>query len=338
MVERIGDHTQAALTDLINTLGPTQEPADALVTAARDAIAGGKRLRGLWVMLGYALATGRAWGDCDDSIARLAGAAELYQASALAHDDLIDHAQTRRGRPTAHVVFAQMHRDQGWTGDAGEFGTAGALLVGDFLLSAADFTATRVANPAVLRQLTLMHAEVALGQYLDIVNEQPALDHFDLDVIMEVIRRKSARYSVAHPTVLGLLAGGRADMVEAVQRVIEPWGIAFQLRDDELGVFGDPQTTGKPAGGDLIEGKRTALLALTWEHASAEQRHAIATLIGSPDGVIDLQGIIEQVGRQPHEQLIDTVTQQGRDALAALGEHSRTLLSEMEPMLTTRRA
>lgn len=357
LVVRIDRATRRALGELLDELGPSPL-LDPLVAIAFKTLDGGKRLRGLLCLVGASLASGEDLSTPSTDLPdRLAAALELYQASALSHDDLIDHSPTRRGNPTPHVALAEAHRAQGWQGSAQDYGRAGAVLLGDLLLSAADHTVARLAQAMpqgrgarVLQRFTLMHAEVALGQYLDVRAEQVPLDTDDdhavpLAPALEVVRRKSARYSVVHPLALGILAAGGEDaLVEAVSAAAEPWGTAFQLRDDDLGVFGETSVTGKPTGGDLREGKRTPLLALTWQSATPAERLTLAEGLGeaaAPDPQMEaMVEIVERRGRGAHEQLIDELVDQGTRALAEAGLDTRasSLLGAVAALLTRRRA
>ncbi len=365
LVPRINAATERQLSRLIASLAPAASGCE-FVDAASCAVSGGKRLRGFLALVGADLAGddrserfggGTTHRPSQEALDTLAAALELFQASALVHDDLIDHAESRRGQPTSHVRFADVHRVHEWTGSPDEFGSAGALLVGDLLLSAADHALAQACDDidpltvaSVLDRFTLMHAEVALGQYLDVRAEHLQLDPDDaasmsVDDSLEVVRRKSARYSVVHPLVLGMLAAGAsADRVDLVGRITEPWGIAFQLRDDDLGVFGDPVTTGKPAGDDLREGKRTVLLALTWTASTNNERADLAAGLGrtdlDEDAIAHLAGIVKRRGRAAHEQLIDTFVARGTAELEVsnLDEESRTRLIGLAELLTRRRS
>lgn len=364
LAPRITGRAGEALSGLLGDLALGAD-GDDLAHAALGALTGGKGLRGSLVVIGSTLARAVAAGsapataeelDLDPGILSLAAAAELYQASALVHDDVIDHSATRRGRATVQVALAEEHRRADWQGNARDFGAAGAILVGDLLLSAADHTAARAcgrlpgeAASRVLPRFTLMHAEVAVGQYLDVRAEQRALNPLDdrsltVESALEVVRRKSARYSVVHPVAVGALArGADAALVGSLERVLEPWGVAFQLRDDDLGVFGDPEVTGKPAGDDLREGKHTALLALTWQAATPQERRTLAREVGSRDLDDDttarLRDVVRLRGRTAHELLIADLVGQGRDALvdAPLPGAARGLLADLGDLLTRRR-
>lgn len=351
---RIDAATRAELTHLLRPLARTDAAAP-LVDAAMSAIEGGKRLRGMCAFLGASITSGLAPQDAH--VDTVAAALELYQASALAHDDVIDHADTRRGRPTPHVALARVHRESGWSGDAEDFGRSAAILLGDLLLSAADHALTRAGGQigedrsrALLERFTLMHTEVALGQYLDIRAEQIPLDAedphcVDLGDVLAVVRLKSARYSVVHPTVMGMVcAGASGEQIAAVEAVLEPWGTAFQLRDDDLGVFGDPSLTGKPAGDDLREGKRTALVAATWAGADVDARRTVARTLGRRDlsgaDLEDLTRLVAVIGRPRNEAMIDALLEEGRRALdsSGLDAHARGLLEDLGALLVHRTA
>ena len=199
-----------------------------------------------------------------------------------------------------------------------------------------------------------MHAVVALGQYLDITAEQTPLDPERTDALstsdsLEVALHKSAHYSVVHPALLGAICGASsfdcvADLLDVLETILTPWGLAFQLRDDDLGVFGDPAVTGKPAGDDLREGKRTALLALTWEASSPAERRALTDVLGvaeaSAEQIATATDIVERNGRAAHEAEIARLVADGDAALEAstFDEDARAMLRELCSILTARRA
>lgn len=346
---RIDLDTASALDDALSALAPGDAAAE-LVDAARDSVRSGKRLRALLAHFGASLGSGTPLGDGDVHL--LGAALELYQASALVHDDLIDKALTRRGIATPHVRFARAHAHSSWSGSAPDFGAAAAVLLGDLLFSAAESAMIRQSQRLphdravrLLARYALMHSEVALGQYLDVRAENLPLRAFGPSVsdAREVVLRKSARYSVVQPTLLGAAAvGADEDVLHALESALTPWGIAFQLRDDDLGVFGDPEVTGKPAGDDIREGKRTVLLALTWENASEAERLRLERALGNPEpGPEELTAaadIIEARGRADHEHLIEALIEEGARALddSPLAPKTRNELLELSRIITAR--
>lgn len=269
---------------------------DTLFDVGADLLAGGKRLRAAFAAAGWRSAGGEPVAEAE---VRLGSGLELFQMAALVHDDLMDGSSTRRGRPAAHCQLATLHGATGLVGDANRFASAGAILLGDLLLVTATAelgaaVALGGSDDARTRTRALvdeMMAEVTIGQYLDIYaqsadwSEDPAVD---LDRARRVIRAKSARYSVEHPLVIGAALGGAGDDLQSrLSAVGLPLGEAFQLRDDVLGVFGDPDTTGKPAGDDLREGKRTVLVAHLLDAAGDEPE--VGTFFAERFGHADLR-------------------------------------------------
>jgi geranylgeranyl diphosphate synthase type I len=263
--------------------------------AAIDFIAGGKRLRPLFCRAGWLVGGGDPDVQAfDDAAASL----EWLQGSALAHDDLMDGSDTRRGRPSLHRQFEGLHRTDHLLGSAERHGAAAAILLGDLMLSWVDeqFRASALPRlPEALTWLDRCKTEVAAGQYLDVLAQ--ARGNLDVEVAMQVVRYKSAKYTVERPMHIGAaLAGADADVMSALSAVALPLGAAFQLRDDVLGVFGDPAVTGKPAGDDVREGKRTVLVARAAALGTAADRVRIEALLGTAEGAGELTALIERTG------------------------------------------
>ncbi|MBV1852498.1 polyprenyl synthetase family protein [Catellatospora tritici] len=283
-------------------------------------LGGGKRLRPAFAYWGY---RGAGGDDRDDVVTALASL-ELVQASALMHDDLMDASDTRRGEPSVHRRFEALHQQQRWQGEPGGFGAAAALLLGDLCLVWSDeLLHGSGLDPAVVAHARpvydLMRTEVMVGQYLDVLTQASA----DTSVrrASQVARFKSAKYTVEHPLLFGAaLAGAPAELSAAYSAFGLPLGEAFQLRDDVLGVFGDPAATGKPAGDDLREGKRTYLVAMAFEGAGPDDRAALAAGLGRPDldeaGVARLRRIITDTGALAQTEAY--IAQLSSAALAAL--------------------
>lgn len=322
---------------------------DALIAILEDfVLGGGKRLRPAFAYWGW-----RAVADDapDDQALQLFSALELLHACALVHDDVIDDSSTRRGRPTVHVQFAALHRDRGWRGSAERFGTSAAILLGDLALSWADDIAfgvdlTPEAHRRVRRVWADIRTEVLGGQYLDIVAEASGAE--SIASAMTVDTFKTACYTVSRPLQLGVAAAAdRPDVHELFGRFGTDLGVAFQLRDDVLGVFGDPKLTGKPSGDDLRSGKRTVLLAEALELAeqsdpsAAEQlRTAIGAQLSDAD-VDRLREVIDSVGAlAAAERRITALTQRALDALAAapIDSAAKAGLSQLAAMATDRSA
>ncbi|MEV4704842.1 polyprenyl synthetase family protein [Actinoplanes sp. NPDC049316] len=241
---------------------------------------GGKRLRPAFAYWGYRGAGGI---DADHVVAAVA-ALELVQASALIHDDLMDRSDTRRGEPSVHRRFASRHAAAAWRGDADAFGDNAAVLLGDLALVWSDelLHSSGVGLEELARARPVfdeMRTEVTAGQYLDVLT--PVTGDTSLERAGKVARYKSAKYTVERPLLLGAaLAGAPPEVTGAYSAYGLPLGEAFQLRDDVLGVFGDPAQTGKPAGDDLREGKRTYLIAAAYEALPAAGRSELDRGLG----------------------------------------------------------
>ncbi|MDP9443257.1 MAG: polyprenyl synthetase family protein [Actinomycetota bacterium] len=301
----------------LSELGPQLMP---LLDAAVDAVTGGKRLRAAFCYWGW-----RAAGAADDArVVSAAAALELLHASALVHDDVMDASDTRRGRPAAHRRFARLPTAGGWVGRSERFGTGAAILLGDLLLSWGDELLHRSGFPpervtAAAPYFDAMRTEVVAGQFLDLVAQSSGRS--SVPEAMRVLRFKAAKYTVERPLHLGAaLAGADDALIAALSSYGVPLGEAFQLRDDVLGVFGDPDVTGKPAGDDLREGKRTVLIALADERADERQRRRIGRLLGRPDlddaGVEELRAVITATGAlSAVETLIRELTEAAKTSL-----------------------
>ncbi|MGW3230580.1 polyprenyl synthetase family protein [Kitasatospora sp. NPDC001095] len=313
---------------LLDKISPRLAPAaDALRDFLLD---GGKRLRPAFCYWGWRGAGGPAGGATGEAIANAAAALELLQASALVHDDLMDRSDTRRGLPSVHRRFEALHRDNGWRGDREQYGTSAAVLLGDLLLIWCDelFLRSGLEPAAVLAAkpvFDLMRTEVMLGQYLDVL-EPVAGDSTDegaLDRAQTVLHYKSAKYTIERPLQVGaLLAGAGPELVEAYGAFGLPLGEAFQLRDDLLGVFGDPAVTGKPAGDDLREGKRTLLVAHAMRGLSAADARHLDERLGAPDlaapEVAELRALVARSGApEVVERRIEELMRQSLAALEA---------------------
>ncbi|GAB3387014.1 polyprenyl synthetase family protein [Humibacter soli] len=265
---------------------------------SRQFLSGGKRFRALFCYWGFKAAhDARPVLETDrlDPVIGTAAALELFHAAALVHDDIIDRSDTRRGAPSAHRRFETLHRESGWDGSSAEFGTGAAVLLGDLLLGFSDdLLAEALADDVpsdrargVRREFGRMRAEVIAGQYLDILEERSWRTGAEEELLPRaerVIVYKSAKYSVQAPLVMGaLLAGANLGQLDALRDFGLPLGIAFQLRDDLLGVYGDAAVTGKPSGDDLREGKRTVLVALARHALPSSARRVLDDLLGDPE-------------------------------------------------------
>jgi geranylgeranyl diphosphate synthase, type I len=341
------DRVQAALEEFLDEqaerLLPLGRDAARLVAEARTSVAGGKMFRASFCWWGHQAVAPPA---DEAAVVRACAALELLHASALVHDDFMDASDSRRGRPSTHRTFEHEHRGSGWRGDPEQYGAAAAILLGDLLLSWADELVRRCGLPLAqvapaLDVLDLCRSEVIAGQFLDVSVQ--ARGHADVDTAMTVLRYKSAKYSIERPLHLGAaLAGAGPETLRELTAFGLPLGEAFQLRDDLLGVYGDPLTTGKPAGDDLVEGKRTVLVALALDGAPAGDAALLDRSLGTPldEAEVDrLREVIDASGAHAQvEAVIEQLTEVALAALdrAAVDDDAREVLRSLATAVTRR--
>ena len=280
-----------------------------LSSIRRLVLSGGKRLRPAFCHWGFRA----AGGEPDDPRVIDAGAAfELLHAFALIHDDVMDGSALRRGATTVHLEFADTHVESSWRGEHRRFGDGVAILAGDLAAVLADELLADLPAEA-LTVWNRLRLEVNIGQYLDILGAAEGTT--DLARARLIARYKSGKYTVERPLHLGAAIGGGLDELAPVLSAYgEPLGEAFQLRDDLLGVFGDPEVTGKPVGDDLREGKPTTLLVICRQRVGASDA-ALLDRVGEGDldesEVDELRGLFERTGaRAAVEEAIDQLTAQ----------------------------
>ena len=323
------------------------------LTAALEefVLRGGKRLRPLFAYWGWRAVADHAGDPLDADTLRLFSALELLHACALVHDDVIDASATRRGLPTVHRLFADRHRSHNWHGSAEQFGLSAAILLGDLALVWADDIVasadlTPDAHRRVQRVWAAIRTEVLGGQYLDIVAESSGAD--SVASAMTVNIYKTASYTITRPLQFGAAAAAdRPEVADAFHEVGTNLGVAFQLRDDVLGVFGDPAVTGKPSGDDLRSGKRTVLVAEAVERADRSDPAAaelLRTSIGtdlSDAQVKEVCQAIESVGALAAvETRIDELSRRALAILEAapIDPQARAGLTELTRLAANRSA
>jgi geranylgeranyl diphosphate synthase type I len=366
---RLVDLVQARLDDFLDSRAPIIDDIApelaSFVDFSRELLAGGKRFRALFCYWGWqAVSTdspdfdplGPA-GTPDDlsAVVAVSSALEIFHAAALVHDDIMDNSDTRRGIPAAHKKFEALHTNEGFAGDPADFGRSGGLLLGDLLLGWSDellddgleLLGDHGRRRAARSEFNRMRTEVTVGQYLDILEERSWRAHPDeehLGRAHRVIVYKSAKYSVQAPLAIGgALGGGTVAQLSALREFGLPLGIAYQLRDDVLGVFGDPLVTGKPAGDDLREGKRTVLIALARAGLPGGAARLLDELLGDPElepnQVTMLQNTIRSSGAVDRvERMIAHNVESARTAIAdaPLTRDARSQLLQLTDTVTNR--
>lgn len=298
-----------------------------LVDAIRNVIeAGGKRLRPAFCYWGYRA----AGGDHGSEIVSVAAALELLHSFAIVHDDIMDAALERRGRPSVPALH----------------GMETALLVGDLALVLADdlFMSSGFSPDAIARGFgcySRMRQEVIAGQYLDL--KAAASPQLDEATVRRIAVLKSGRYSVEEPLAIGAtLAGAEDDLLRGLTAFAAPLGEAFQLRDDLLGTFGTPAATGKPTDSDIRQGKRNIVFARTLASLTGGDRAWFLSRWGAPDLIADevdrLRSLAESAARPSIEALLHELDDNAANALASLecDAEARAALDELRAVAIVR--
>ena len=319
------------------------EDLSPIIDHSKSLMRGGKRFRALFAYYAWSGALSTAaqrqtpeqLAASSEAMVGITAALEMFHAAALVHDDILDQSNTRRGEPAVHKKFAQMHKDLGYAGSAERFGAGAGILTGDLLLSWSSEMFGRALAGAPTREIEMacrdefakMRTEVMAGQYLDVLEENAALTRPISEGVWRanrVMLYKTAKYSMEAPMLIGAAFGGAdEELLHAFSTFAIPLGLAFQLRDDVLGVFGDPAVTGKPVGDDLREGKRTVLVGLTREGLSTSVARVFDELLSTrkleDEQIKSLQQTIVGSGALAKtERMIEDLAEQSLEALDTL--------------------
>ncbi len=227
---------------------------------------GGKRLRPIFCYLGYRAAGG---SGIDPQIINAGCALEMLHTFALVHDDFMDKADTRRGRPTLHKYLENYYSDLNYQGDIEHLSKSVAILAGDFAFTYADSFVRDLSSECTSLYDTLK-VELFAGQQMDL--DAVYRENITKDQVSLIAQYKSGKYTIERPIQFGNLLADPNHDIKPWSLYGSPLGEAFQLRDDILGVFGDQSITGKPVGDDIREGKFTLLISEAIESATAEQK------------------------------------------------------------------
>jgi geranylgeranyl diphosphate synthase, type I len=343
IARRVDDALNAYIDTERGFLEPEAQPLldelESLITS------GGKRLRPRFCYWGHRA----AGGDDSEEIVRVGAALELLHTMALIHDDVMDRSAVRRNRASTFRALAELSAGVEHRGDPKRFGASAAILTGllgfvlaDRLFASADFPDKR--KVAATDRYDRMRATAIAGQYLDLLSAHRGVA--DEATARRIGALKSGSYSVADPLAIGaLLATDDEGLIPALERYGLPLGEAFQMRDDVLGMFGDPGETGKDRDGDIREGKQTVLLAKARASATPSQFRLLDTWVGcrdaSPSDIERVRSVVVDTGALDEtEALIEQLAEQARTALAdvAIDVEAARALSDLAQAATVRRA
>ncbi len=316
---------------------------EALNAIEEYTLRGGKRLRAILMILGYKM----YGGNDEKAIIQASSSLELIQSYLLIHDDIMDESELRRGKKTVHKIYEGIHLSQGFGGNPRRFGESMALILGDLanvyaveILSSSKFPDDL--KIMAINKLNEVIEYTGYGQIIDIYSSM--LEDFGEEDLLLLHKYKTARYTVEAPLVLGAILAGKSEEAKIRDFAI-PIGIAFQLQDDILGLFGDEKQIGKPVTSDLAEGKKTLLILKALEKGNEEDREIILSALGNPavtyEQLKDVREIVRKTGSLDYSiNLARKLVNQGKGALSKLNveeEEYRTILKELADYLINRK-
>ncbi len=286
-------------------------------------LAGGKRIRPIMMYWGYIGAGGKDRSE----IIKASVSIELIHAFLLMHDDIVDRDDIRHGKKTMHAKYKEHYEHFFLGDDAVHFGESIAIISGDYLYSLGNHVlfASQFEPAIIIRALNKMQDIVGLtcvGEIQDIYMEYGK--KATREKIMQMYENKTARYTFDGPLKLGaILAGADDELCVKMSKFAVPLGIAFQIRDDMLGVFGSMKKTGKPVGSDIAEGKMTLLVRSAYDHASQKQKKELDRLLGNKKiGAYEVEAF--------QQLMIDTGAKDDVDTyMQKLIDEARSALQEM---------
>ncbi len=281
---------------------------------------GGKRIRAILMILGYQLYGGKD----EKEIIKASSSLELIQSYLLIHDDIMDQSELRRGKKTVHRIYEDLHLRRGYAGSPRRFGENMGIILGDLanayameILAASRFPADRKIK--AMEKLNEIIEYTGYGQIIDIYSGMVS-DFREEDVLL-LHKYKTARYTIEGPLVLGAILAGHSG--EGLENFAIPVGIAFQLKDDILGLFGSEEKLGKPVTSDLAEGKKTLLIIKALERADDAEKKVIEAALGNPAITLEqlnaVREIVKKTGSLDYSNsMAERLVNQGKEALQRL--------------------
>lgn len=294
---------------------------------------GGKRIRGALVKLGFALAA----GEDSQEILTVSTAFEIFQTAILAHDDIIDRSELRRGKPSLYKVLGGNHYGISQTISLGDLG----FFLATELIAKSNFPEEN--KNRAIQYFTSTMQQTALGEILDVY--QPTQQVLTKEDILTIITLKTSPYTVIGPLSIGaILAGGNQELLQKIHTYGENLGIAYQIHDDILGVFAKQEELGKSNISDIVEGKSTLLIWYAREHATAEQKEHLEAIYGKADptkeDVAAVQAIFRDTGAYDYaSSLVKIYTEKACHIIPELtsNEDQQALLMDIARVLSERK-
>jgi len=315
-------------------LGVSHHALDIVNIASDYTLRGGKRLRAFLALIGY---WSREWGGGDlSSITSVMTGIELLQSYLLVHDDIMDRDEVRRGGPTVHAWFRDKCIGELGRPDCVHYGESQAITIGDYLEATAVEMLSRASlSRESMQKLLETYARglrtVAYGQFLDVLFSTKPLGSVSEKDVLLVHRLKTASYTVELPLHLGAIVSEKYSekLLRELSSYAMPAGIAFQLRDDIIGLYGDPKQTGKPVGSDVIGKKKTLLVVKAYELGDENVKKQLSKIYDelsekeiTLEHVAYVRDIVKETGSLRYNE--DLIKRYVDEALVAL-ENSREI-------------
>ncbi len=315
--EHLGTFFDKKIEEAARISGYTQE----IVVGVKEyTLRGGKRLRPIFCIYGY-----KCLSDMDiEAIIKASTSLELMQSYLLIHDDIMDEDELRRGSLTFHIICKKLCERRFGENKSLKFGENIAIVAGDLLeaygeeiLATSPFKSENV-NKALAAYAAIVK-NVGYGQILDITAEREG--GFDEEEILAIHKLKTASYTIEGPLHIGALLAGA---IEADLQILSdygiPLGLAFQIQDDILGLFGSEEKTGKPVVSDVREGKKTLLILHALENCTDKERELILSALGNEDVTLKeigrIRAIVRKTGSLDYsKQLVAEMTAQAVQAI-----------------------
>ncbi len=300
----INDTIEKELNTVFGDVGSISPEIEEMVDHIKNISKGGKRLRGSFVYFSYLMFGGKD----REEILKVAAFVELIHTHILMADDVIDEDDFRRGVPTLHKVYKDIHKERFCKKDPVHFGNSMAIcgsLITDYAVQQIVLK-SKFPPDRILRALVDYYDKMVLtgyGEALDVLAE--VHEEVTEEEAMQINLLKTANYTYESPLHVGaILAGASDDDLKVLSEYAIPGGIAFQIQDDILGMFGDEEKLGKPSDSDLKEGKQNILTLKTIEMASDGDRKRFLELLGNKDiteeEVKEARDIIERSGAREY--------------------------------------
>ena len=307
----------------------------------------GKMIRGGLIALSYSLYTDPLKGNSRHTglpgeIAKAGAVLELFQSGLLVHDDIMDRDETRRGEDALffqYVKRAKAHNIK----DPYHIGEALGICAGDLFLFMAfhllhELQLDRKNHLHILSLCSTEMCRVTTAQMYDVF--WGADSHIpSASEIIELYRNKTGRYTFSLPLKIGaILAGAGKKECEALEKIGELLGVVFQMRDDDINLYGSEEETGKPVGSDIKEGKKTLSMSLVFEKADKNEKARLLSLIGNPNisekEIHYLKMLIDELGVRPEiDNMIKDLNDQATGILTSMNPPNKAALKTFMEVL-----